>query len=62
MSYKLNRSDFFKILGRAFLALDAFVDSSLFGGKRRAIAAYASYSAFLDRFYVSGLGKFAVGP
>jgi penicillin-binding protein 1A len=45
---------------RAFLALDAFIDSSIFNAKRRAIAGYASYSAFLDRFHVSGLGKIAV--
>jgi penicillin-binding protein 1A len=48
------------LFARAFLALDAFIDSSLFAAKRRAIAAYASYSAFLDRFHVSGLGKVAV--
>ena len=48
------------MLGRAFLALDAFIDSSLFRSRRRAIAAYASYSHFLDRFHVSGLGKVAV--
>jgi penicillin-binding protein 1A len=48
------------MLGRAFLALDAFIDSSLFRSRRRAIAAYASYSHFLDRFHVSGFGKVAV--
>jgi penicillin-binding protein 1A len=60
VSRGLQSSALFKFIGRAFLALDAFVDSSLFSGKRRAIAAYASYSAFLDRFHVSGLGKIAV--
>ena len=47
-------------VGRAFLALDAFVDSSLYNARRGAIASYAAYSAFLDRFHVSGVGKFAV--
>jgi penicillin-binding protein 1A len=60
VSNKLRKSMFVRILRRGFLALDAFIDSSLFSGKRRLIAAYASYSAFLDRFHVSGLGKFAV--
>jgi penicillin-binding protein 1A len=56
----LKSTALFRLIGRGFLALDAFIDSSLFGGKRRVIAAYASYSAFLDRFHVSGLGKVAV--
>jgi penicillin-binding protein 1A len=57
---ELRNSVFFKMIGRGFLALDAFIDSSLYSGKRRAIAAYAAYSAFMDRFYVSGVAKFAV--
>jgi penicillin-binding protein 1A len=60
VSRGLQSSTLFRLIGRAFLALDAFVDSSVFSGKRRVIAAYASYSAFLDRFHVSGLGKVAV--
>ncbi len=54
------RSAFFEAIGRALLATDAFVDSSLFSARRRAIASYASASAFFDRFHVSGVAKFAV--
>jgi penicillin-binding protein 1A len=54
------RSVFFEAIGRTFLAIDAFIDSSLYNARRRAIAAYASYSTFLDRFYVSGLGKLGI--
>ena len=60
MSREREKSAFLATIGRAFLALDAFVDSSLYDAKRRAVAAYAAYSAFLDRFYVSGVGKAAV--
>ena len=60
MSEERQKSVFLEAVGRAFLAFDAFIDSSLFNAKRRAVAAYASYSAFLDRFYVSGVGKAAV--
>jgi penicillin-binding protein 1A len=57
---ELQRSAFFKAIGRALLAVDAFVDSSLYSARRGAIAGYASASAFFDRFHVSGVGKFAV--
>ncbi len=60
MSAEEKKSAFLQSVGRAFLALDAFVDSTLYNLRRRAISAYAAYSAFLDRFYVSGLGKAAV--
>ncbi len=60
MSNELQRSALFKAIGRALLAADAFVDSSLYRARRRAIAAYASASAFFDRFHVSGVAKFAV--
>jgi penicillin-binding protein 1A len=60
VSEERQKSVFLEAVGRAFLAFDAFIDSSLFNAKRRAVAAYASYSAFLDRFYVSGVGKAAV--
>jgi penicillin-binding protein 1A len=49
-----------KWVGRALLAFDAFVDSSLYEGKRRAVAGYAAYSGFFDRFHVSGGAKIAV--
>ncbi len=47
-------------LRRAFLAFDAFIDSSLYDGAQRAKKAYAAFSAFMDRFYVSGFVKFCV--
>ncbi|MGA2041958.1 MAG: PBP1A family penicillin-binding protein [Roseiarcus sp.] len=60
MSKRLQNSALFKLFGRGFLAIDAFIDSSLYDGKRRAIEAYTGYSAALDRLHVSGSGKFAV--
>jgi penicillin-binding protein 1A len=45
---------------RAFLAFDAFVDSSLYDGGHRARRAYAAFSSLLDRLYVSGFAKFCV--
>jgi penicillin-binding protein 1A len=60
VSTKLRKGFVVAFIGRAFLALDALIDSSLFSAKRRIVAAYSSYSAFLDRFHVSGLGKLAV--
>ncbi len=60
MSEERQKSVFLEAVGRAFLAFDAFIDSSLFNAKRRVVAGYAAYSAFLDRFYVSGVGKAAV--
>jgi penicillin-binding protein 1A len=54
------RSAFFEATGRVLLAIDAFVDSSLYSARRRAIASYASASAFFDHFHVSGVAKFAV--
>ncbi|MGD0720787.1 MAG: PBP1A family penicillin-binding protein [Roseiarcus sp.] len=60
MSDQLRNSALFKFVGRAFLAIDAFIDSSLYDGRRRAIEAYTAYSAALDRLHVSGSGRFAV--
>ena len=60
MGRKLRDSALLRTAARAFLALDAFLNSSLFDSRRRAVAAYESISAFFDRFHVSGLAKFAV--
>jgi penicillin-binding protein 1A len=60
VSDQLRNSALFKFVGRAFLAIDAFIDSSLYDGRRRAIEAYTAYSAALDRLHVSGSGRFAV--
>ena len=45
---------------RAPLALDAFIDSSLYESGQRAKKAYAAFSAFMDRFYVSGFVRLCV--
>jgi penicillin-binding protein 1A len=45
---------------RATLALDAFIDSSLYDAGQRAKRAYVGFSAFMDRFYVSGFVKLCV--
>jgi penicillin-binding protein 1A len=42
------------------LAFDAFVDSSMYDGQRRAIRTLQAIGALSDRFRLSGLGKFAV--
>jgi len=57
---KLKQSDFAKSAARIFLALDAYVDSSLYAGGRRARAAFEAIAAFSDRFHVSGPTKIAV--
>jgi penicillin-binding protein 1A len=54
------KSAFIEAIGRAMLAADAFIDSSLYRAQRGAIAAYASISGFFDHFHVSGLAKLAV--
>ncbi len=45
---------------RTLLALDAFVDSSLYNAGQRVKKAYTGFSAFMDRFYVSGFVKLCV--
>jgi penicillin-binding protein 1A len=42
------------------LAFDAFVDSAFFNGGQRTQAAYASFSAFMDRFHVAGWRRILV--
>ena len=58
-----NRPDFSnlkKTAGRALLAFDALIDSSIFAAKQRTGASYAAISAFSDRFHVDGAAKIAV--
>jgi len=45
---------------RAFLALDAFVDSSLYESGQGAKKVYAAFSGLMDRLYVSGFAKLCV--
>jgi penicillin-binding protein 1A len=47
-------------LRRALLAIDAFIDSSLYSAGQRAKEGYTDFSALLDRLYVSGFAKFCV--
>ncbi len=49
-----------KRVGRAALAVDSFVDSWFYESSRRARDSFASFSAFMDRFHVSGLKKLGV--
>ena len=41
-------------VGRAMLAFDAFVNSSLFDSGQRSRRAYENFATFMDRFHVSG--------
>jgi penicillin-binding protein 1A len=43
-----------KRFGRAMLAFDSFVDSSLYTSSVRARESYESFAAFMDRFHVGG--------
>lgn len=56
----LKNSRTWRAAGRAFLAVDAFVDSWFFESGQRARERYANFSAFMDRFHVSGWRKGAV--
>jgi penicillin-binding protein 1A len=49
-----------KRLSRALLAFDAWVNSSLYDSGRKSRAAYASFSAFMDRFHVRGWSRLGV--
>ncbi len=49
-----------KRIERALLAFDAFIDSSLYAAGQKSRAAYATFSAFMDGFHVSGLKRIFV--
>ena len=49
-----------KAAGRALLAFDAWIDSSLYCSRRRSAAAYETIAAFSDRLHVDGTAKVAV--
>jgi penicillin-binding protein 1A len=49
-----------KHLSRALLAFDAWVNSSLYTSGRKARAAYARFSVFMDRFHVQGWSRVGV--
>jgi penicillin-binding protein 1A len=46
-----------KKIGRALLAFDAFVDSSIYEAGQKSRANYAAFSAFMDGFHTSGWNK-----
>ncbi len=60
MSAGRGQSRIGKATARLLLAFDAFVDSSLYDGQRRAVRAVQAIGAFSDRFRLTGFVKFAV--
>ncbi|MEA2831988.1 MAG: penicillin-binding protein, partial [Methylobacteriaceae bacterium] len=60
MLERFRTSEIMKRLGRALLAFDAWVNSTLFNSSRKFRAAYASFSTFMDRFHVQGWRRLGV--
>ncbi len=60
MLRSFNNSAFGRKLKRFALAFDAWVNSSLYESSQRARERYANFSAFMDRFHVSGAAKLGV--
>ncbi|OAI29696.1 penicillin-binding protein [Methylosinus sp. R-45379] len=56
----IRSSRLYKRAARLLLALDAYIDSSLFDSSRGAREAYENFSAFMNRFQVRGLRRVAV--
>lgn len=56
----IRSSRLYKRAARLLLALDAYIDSSLFDSSRGAREAYENFSAFMNRFQVRGLRRAAV--
>ena len=57
MRKRLDLSNLGKAAGRALLAFDALIDSSIFAGKQRSVAWYAAIAALSDRFHVDGAAR-----
>jgi penicillin-binding protein 1A len=53
-------SPLYKRISRLLLAFDAFIDSSMFDSSRRSRESYENFSAFMERFHVSGFSWAAV--
>jgi len=53
-------SPFVKRIKRILLRIDALIDSSMFDSGRRSRELYENFSAFMERFHVSGLSRVAV--
>jgi penicillin-binding protein 1A len=49
-----------KAISRALLAFDAYIDSSMYNGQRRALGALRAIAAASERLRLTGLSKFAV--
>ncbi len=60
MFEEFQNSKFGKRISRAMLAFDAWINSSLFDSSQRARSVCADFSAYMDRFYVSGWRKLGV--
>ena len=57
MSAAANFSRWWRSVRRALLAVDAFIDSSMYEGGRRSLAILKAIAAFSDRLHVSGVRK-----
>jgi penicillin-binding protein 1A len=53
-------SPFVKRIRRILLSTDALIDSSVFDSSRRSRELYENFSAFMERFHVSGVSRVAV--
>lgn len=53
-------SPFIKRIRRILLSTDALIDSSLFDSGRRSREMYENFSAFMERFHVSGFARLGV--
>jgi penicillin-binding protein 1A len=57
---RLRSSRLYKRTGRALLAFDSWIDSSLYDSKEQAQAFYATFAAWMDRLHVSGWRRLLV--
>ncbi|WP_131115820.1 transglycosylase domain-containing protein [Lichenihabitans psoromatis] len=60
MLQSFRTSTFGKRVARALLSVDAWFDSTIYAGGESSKTAYADFSAFMDRFHVSGIRRLAV--
>ena len=60
MFQNFSRSHLGRRLSRGLLTFDSWVDSSLFSAGEKTRAAYAAFSARMDRLHVSGFARFGV--
>lgn len=57
---QLRKSRFARKVSHALLALDGWIDSSIYEGGQNARARFESFAMFMDRFHVSGLKRVGV--